>query len=131
MRPIPLLACVSLVALLTACNDSNTGFYDANGRYVPYSTQTPEPFEHNVTLRERTAHEARNYAFNRRGYYDYYGYYIARAPEGMAVPAHMFPPRGMCRIWFPDRDVAEQPAVEGCRAINARVPAGAYVIYGG
>jgi hypothetical protein len=43
----------------------------------------------------------------------------------------MFPPRGMCRVWFTKRAPANQPAIESCNGIKSRVPAGAYVIYGG
>lgn len=131
MRTLTKLACLSALVLVAACEDSNKGYYDPNGKFIPYTQQTPTPFEHNVTLRERSAHEARNYAYNRRGYYDYNGYYIAPGSGSFVVPANMFPPRGMCRVWFIERDPASQPAVESCEGISARVPAGAYVIYGG
>ena len=51
--------------------------------------------------------------------------------SGLTVPKDMFPPRGMCRVWFVQSTPFEQPDIESCNDIKSRVPAGAYVIYGG
>ena len=133
MRPLPTLACVSMIALLAACAQTSDGYYDANGDYQYYNANTPAPFAHNVTMRDRAknASPKNAYTYDRRGYYDNYGNYVADNEEGMSVPNNMFPPRGMCRIWFTNRNNVDQPPVESCNRIRTRLPAGAYVIYGG
>lgn len=130
MRPLPALACLSLVALLAACGQSD-GYYDANGDYRYRTDNSSPPFEHDVTLRDHARNDSRARAYDRRGYYDFNGNYVDRYEDGMSVPASMFPPRGMCRVWFVDRDLADQPPITRCNGIRTRVPAGAYVIYGG
>ena len=129
---LALLACVSLLA---ACEPPSGGYYDRNGTWIP--TDTP----HNMEKRAHAPspgydsrydhgdyYEDYYYDYDRRGYYDRYGYYDR---DDLGVPEGMFPPRGMCRVWFKDRPVSEQPPVESCNSIRARVPYGAYVIYGG
>jgi len=132
MRTLSTLVCVSLVSLLSACGTPSDGYYDTNGNWIPNNPHTganhaPLPggtydadYDSNVPA----------YTYTRRGYYDYNGYYIAK-DGGLSVPPEMFPPRGMCRVWFTERDAAHQPPIESCNGIRARVPAGAYVIYGG
>lgn len=117
----PVLTGVAAISLLAACVPPSGGYYDERGNYIPYppadrAVVAPAP--------------GPVYTFERRGYYDYNGYYLPM-DSGLSVPRSMFPPRGMCRVWFTDRTASEQPAPESCSGINYRVPAGAYVIYGG
>jgi hypothetical protein len=133
MRTIASLACVSLLTLVSACATPSDGYYDANGNYVPYNRYNQVAHDHSP-LPGGTNTYANNgyapaYSYDRAGYYDHNGYYIAM-DGGLNVPQGMFPPRGMCRVWFADR-VNDQPPVESCNGIQSRVPAGAYVIYGG
>ncbi len=74
MRTLPSLACVSLIALLSACGEPSDGYYDADGRYIDTSANS-EPGVHNVTLRDREKRANRTH-YSRRGYYDYNGNYI-------------------------------------------------------
>lgn len=135
MRILPSIACLSLLTLLAACGESSEGYYDSNGRYIYNSTNASQPFEHDVTLRDHMRNENRANAsdttYNRRGYYDDDGRYSTTYNDGMTVPSNMFPARGLCRVWFVDRAPSRQPNVESCTNIKQRVPAGAYVIYGG
>jgi len=138
MRNIISLACISL--MLSACGTPSDGYYDANGNWIPYNRYNEEAHAHsplpggphpdyndNPPVYTTTT---TTYTYDRPGYYDYNGYYIAR-DAGPAIPPGMFPPRGMCRVWFTDRAIADQPPIETCDGIKYRVPAGAYVIYGG
>lgn len=140
MRILPSLACLSLLSLLAACDEPSRGYYDESGRYIYNSSNSSAPFQHDVTTRDHARndaayHHARRdegtYTYDRRGYYDYEGTYSATYNNGMTVPSTMFPGRGLCRVWFADRTLSNQPAVESCTNIKQRVPAGAYVIYGG
>lgn len=131
MRILPSIACLSLLALLAACGESSEGYYDSNGRYIYNSTNGATPFEHDVTLRDHMRNENRRDAYNRRGYYDYDGNYSTTYNDGLSAPNDMFPARGLCRVWFVDREPSRQPNVESCVNIKQRVPAGAYIIYGG
>ena len=140
-RNVKLLSCLSLVALLAACGEPGRGYYDANGNWVSTSTvrkpHAPlpggpgphKPGPHKYESRS-DYNDYDSYRYTRRGYYDSNGYYIAR-DGGLTAPVDMFPPRGMCRVWFVSRTDADQPDVESCDGIRSRVPAGAYVIYGG
>lgn len=136
MRIIPTLAALPLLAMLAACG-STDGYYDANGNWVAPAnatthaqrTHSPSPGHREHHPRER-GYDERAVTYDRAGYYDYNGYYVS-APERMSVPQEMFPPRGMCRVWLPERMPQYQPRVESCEGIHSRVPAGAYVIYGG
>jgi len=139
MRHPPLLACVCLVALLSACGAPYGGYYDANGNYVSYEhynketrAYEPVPAGYNNPRYDdsRPTYTTTTYIYDRPGYYDYYGHYIAE-DDRFGVPEDMFPPRGMCRVWLPERSPAHQPPVESCDGIRVRVPMGAYVIYGG
>jgi len=142
MRKFTSLACLSLVSLLSACGTPNDGYYDKNGNFIPNNPQRKGAANHaplpGGTYDERYTGDpavsrttvTTTTRYDRPGYYDEYGYY--RTMEGgWKVPADMFPPRGMCRVWFRDRPLADQPPVESCSGINDYVPSGAYVIYGG
>lgn len=141
------LAFVSLVSFVAACSThkysaSEGGYYDEYGNYIP--TDTP----HNIRLHAHPPlpgggqageygreyheqHREEGYPrYIRRGYYDHNGKYVMPV-KGINVPRDMFPPSGMCRIWFPDLAISKQPAIEQCDGINTRVPENAYVIYGG
>lgn len=138
MRTVTLLACISLASLLSACGGPSEGYYDANGNYVRNSsynkeTRAYEPIRSEDRNNPRIDDSSPIHStttYDRRGYYDYNGDYVERE-DGLNVPQDMFPPRGMCRVWFKDRVPANQPSVESCDGIKSRVPAGAYVIYGG
>lgn len=137
---LKLLICSSLVSLLAACGTPDNGYYDANGKYnvsasphnakksLAYPTSGKSNDEYYARTDDRT--NQGNYSYERVGYYDQNGNFIDRQ-SGFNVPEDMFPPKGMCRVWFTQRSVAEQPAIESCNSIKSRVPAGAYVIFGG
>lgn len=132
MRILPMITCFSALTLLAACGEQE-GYYDSNGNYVAPSNVTTQAQRNHAPS---PGHSGDGYGhehhdrYDRAGYYDYNGYYIAK-DGGLNVPEDMSPPRGMCRVWFVDRVPANQPAVESCDSIKSRVPAGAYVIYGG
>lgn len=46
------------------------------------------------------------------------------------IPPGHFPPRGSCRIWYPNTPPGHQPPPGGCSELERRVPAGAYLVYG-
>ncbi|MFZ6044726.1 tetratricopeptide repeat protein [Pseudomonas sp. CR3202] len=52
------------------------------------------------------------------------------ASEGVPIPRGYMPPRGKCRIWFPDRPAGQQPAPGKCKKLQHRVPHGAYLVRG-
>lgn len=139
------IACLSLVSVLAACEPA--GRYDANGNYHAYNSNDAQSYNdayattrpvggvpttgHYPDESSPVAYGAPVYVtYTRPGYYDYNGYYIA-TNNGPRVAKQFFPPRGMCRVWFTDRPATEQPGIESCDGIQRRVPAGAYVIYGG
>jgi len=139
MRSLKCLACLSILSL-AACDTPDNGYYDANGNWVPYNrynaqAHTPLPggtrsqYDYDDD-RVPVTTTVTTYTFDRPGYYDYQGYYTEEQTT-LGVPRDMLPPRGMCRVWLPHRTPAHQPPVESCDDIRARVPAGAYVIYGG
>jgi len=128
------LICASFLSLLAACATPDNGYYDTNGNWIPNNpynsqnhTRAPLP---GGTHDYRDDRYDRVERYDRAGYYDRNGYYIAR-DGGPAVPEDMFPPRGMCRVWFIERPAIDQPKIESCDDIRSRVPVGAYVIYGG
>lgn len=141
-RILTFLACASVVSLVSACGTPNGGYYDANGNYI--ATDTPHNISTNAhsplpggthryhadTVDYYDGYYQENSHYSRRGYYDDNGNYIAK-DSALTVPQNMFPPRGMCRVWFTDRATTDQPDIESCNGIRSRVPAGAYVIYGG
>lgn len=154
MRTLTGLACVSLVAL-AACG-APTGYYDAQGNYVSYvregsafdkkpeypnQTRYKPGYKHpnDVVYRPVTDPYAGNasmhtseatFPYTQRGYYDSNSYFITNT-NNLNVPAEMWPPAGMCRVWFGGRAYIDQPPVETCNGIQSRVPAGAYIIFGG
>ena len=152
MRTFTSIACVSLLALLSGCAVPPDGYYDANGNWVATSVANPKvaenhpplpggPYNQYDTYDNAYAPAPTVYTTTTTSYhYDRAGYY---APDGtyvgpdytpamvVPVPNDMFPPHGMCRVWFTNRAPNDQPAIESCDGIRARVPAGAYVIYGG
>jgi hypothetical protein len=125
------IASLVLLSSLAACG--GPGYYDSNGSYVA-ATYTDE--DHNGRDGRRYHNTIDdNYApteivYSRPGYYDYYGNYVTM-DRRTSIPKAMFPPRGMCRVWFPDREIDREPGIESCDGIQSRVPVGAYVIYGG
>jgi hypothetical protein len=128
---IRLLSSVALLTLISACGTPNGGYYDHNGNYI--ATDTPRNMQDSTSVHPPLpggVDDTDDYHYTRRGYYDYNGYYIPK-DSGLSVPADMFPPRGMCRVWFTNRPLEQQPSIESCDGIRSRVPAGAYVIYGG
>ncbi len=144
MRTIPSLVCLSLVSLLSACATPDAGYYDANGNWIannpnnanhshaplPGGTRNSQNSDYYNDHPVSTTTTVTTYNYDHRGYYDDNGYYLA-SEEGPNVPQDMFPLRGMCRVWFEDRTVDNQPAIESCKGIKSQVPAGAYAIYGG
>jgi hypothetical protein len=50
--------------------------------------------------------------------------------DGVKIPRGHWPPRGKCRIWFPDRPPGHQPAPDSCKKLRHRVPLGAYLVRG-
>ena len=153
MRLIKTLSTVALMSLLSACGTPSDGYYDANGNFVPNNpynrtnhdhaplpggTHPPETYNDAYTDRyddgihggRKTVTTTTTYSYDRPGYYNANGYYDTME-GGATVPSDMFPSHGMCRVWFPSRPALNQPPVESCDGIQSRVPAGAYVIYGG
>lgn len=145
MRTVVSIACVSVLALLAACSPPADGYYDAQGNYISYDRNKSRTAYHPPEYPDETRTSGipadrqvivpvvgttPTYVYTQRGYYDYSGNYITGA-SGLAVPQSMFPPAGLCRIWLIDRALAAQPPIESCVGIQTRVPAGAYVIYGG
>jgi len=144
MRTIPSLVCLSLVSLLAACGTPDAGYYDAAGNWIannpnnanrshaplPGGTRNSQNSDYDSDRPVSTTTTVTTYNYDHRGYYDDNGYYLAN-DDGPNVPQDMFPPHGMCRVWFTDREADNQPAIESCKGIKYHVPAGAYVIYGG
>jgi len=46
------------------------------------------------------------------------------------IPPGHLPPRGKCRIWYPDRPPGHQPPPGNCKRLKRHVPPGARLIYG-
>jgi hypothetical protein len=120
-----------LLGSLVGCSEYS-GYYDSNGNYVPakyadeYHNGADGRRYHNAAEQEYISANT----YTQPGYYDYYGNLVT-LDQRTGVPKSMFPPRGMCRVWFPDRELEREPGIESCEGIRARVPVGAYVIYGG
>lgn len=148
------IACLSIVAALAACGPSQ-GYYDSLGNYHQGSPESAKSasvdsgfsgdsynsnnFYTDATARRGDSKRVVDYdskrdldriVYKRAGYYDYNGRYIPSERAPYASHAY-YPPRGMCRVWFADREPEEQPPVESCSRIQYRVPYGAYVVYGG
>lgn len=146
MRTTTSLICLSTLSLLTACGMGmpDDGSYDTNGNYLPPRNATtdaqrngaPNPSANTGSSysdyhsgAQDKKHNGHNYNYDRRGYYDADGHYYKMLD--LEAPDGMMPPRGMCRVWFPDRVPSQQPDMESCGKMRTRVPAGAYMIYGG
>lgn len=135
MRTLTKITMVALLPLLSACGSPDYGYYDNNGNWIAPTGSTETQRRHSPSPGLRTDDryyndDVRVIRYERPGYYDYYGNYIT-VESRVGAPRNMLPPRGMCRVWFPDRVAEDQPRVESCNGIQYRVPAGAYVIYGG
>lgn len=126
MRSFTSLGCILLALPLLACGTRSDGYYDSHGNWIASSQAA---HAHPLVREYNTPHAVTPY-YERPGYYDYHGLYVD-VYDGTPVPPGMFPQRGMCRVWFPDRVPANQPPIESCDGIRLRVPDGAYVIYGG
>lgn len=134
-RMMTAFACVSLVSLMAACGPDN-GYYDSDGRYVQ-STASHGDYpnlggrnpDYDYYARGDKDDRYAEYPYERRGYYDRSDRYIT-LDNGLRIPEQMFPSRGMCRVWFADRSLADQPDIQECRRIKKRVPRGGYLIYG-
>jgi len=137
MKTASKLLCLSLASFVAACAPS--GYYDSNGVYRSYGQS--DSYRHDRPMTPPAPAAVNTYSdevpvttttvtYTRPGYYDRNGYFIA-ANSGPRVPSDYFPPRGMCRVWFPERPAQYQPAIESCAGIQSRVPDGAYVVYGG
>jgi hypothetical protein len=148
-----------LLAAIMALAACACGHYDKDGHYVTSNTDgvkdygappaaivnapVPEPqteVQETVTRSYAPATDTdttttrtttiTTYGYERAGLYDARGIYVAPG-SGPAVPASMMPPEGLCRIWFANRPLQNQPGIESCQDIRTRVPLGSYVIYGG
>lgn len=51
-----------------------------------------------------------------------------QARDVWQIPRGHRPPPGQCRIWFPDRSPGQQPPPGDCRALELRLPAGAWLL---
>ncbi len=130
MRILSIITCLSTAAMLTACM-ANDGHYDSRGNYImPSNSANQGNYSGSTGDFSQGYNHSRDFSYDRAGYYDYNGYYITEN-SSLNVPEGMSPPRGKCRVWFPERTPENQPKVESCNSIKDRVPAGAYVIYGG
>ncbi len=147
MRKTTKLLCVSMLTLLSACATPDDGYYDKNGNWIAYNryNETAHPhaplpggtdnrtdrtyYNDNGNGNGTTTVTTTTYSYDRPGYYDRNGYYSTM--RGVRAPDDMLPPTGMCRVWFPNRAPEDQPGIESCSGIQGRIPAGAYVVYGG
>lgn len=55
---------------------------------------------------------------------------VPPADDEVPVPRGQMPPPGKCRIWYPERPAARQPAPAKCKKLQGRVPQGAYLLRG-
>lgn len=56
----------------------------------------------------------------------------AHAPRKLTgVPPGHYPPKGMCRVWYPGRAPGQQPKSTDCAKLRGKVPADAFVLYNG
>lgn len=117
------MACLSLLSIIAAC--APAGYYDSNGEYRSYGQSDSFRHEHAMAGTVHTHEDS----YSHSGYYDRDDNYVEE-DSGLYIPREYLPPRGMCRVWFADRSLRDQPAVESCNGIKNRVPDGAFVIYG-
>lgn len=130
MRYSKLILSLFVLFTLADCSAPERGHYDANGMWVPASNATTEA--QRIHSPDSASMTPPNYEYDNNGYYHSRKYYSG-ADNGYAfsVPMDYLPPRGMCRVWFMNRTPEHQPSIESCEGIHSRMPAGAYVIYGG
>jgi len=50
--------------------------------------------------------------------------------DPVILPASALPPRGECRLWYPDRELDDQPDPGDCLELERDVPAGAMLVRG-
>lgn len=56
----------------------------------------------------------------------------ARGPRKLnGVPPGHYPKPGECRLWYSGKPPGQQPKPQSCASLRGRVPAGAFVLYGG
>ena len=56
----------------------------------------------------------------------------ARGPRKLnGVPPGHMPKPGECRLWYSGKPPGQQPKPQSCASLRGRVPAGAFVLYGG
>ncbi len=137
MKIAATLASLAAVTLMSACVPA--GYYDSSGEYRSYGKS--DSYNHNVPMAATPPSTTHVYydepaptttiIYDRPGVYDRNGYYLS-TDSGPTVPDDFFPPRGMCRVYFQDRPLSEQPPIESCRTIRSHhIPGGAYIMYGG
>lgn len=144
MRILKTATCLPLLAVLAACGTPDQGHYDANGVYVPPPNPTraqrihsPDPgsaydeyydqYGDADTPRVKHRHETTVTTT-----YDDNGNRVTRdivTENNISIPPSMMPPKGMCRVWFPNRAPEDEPKVESCEGIRQRAPEGSFVIY--
>lgn len=144
MRTKILMAALPAAFLLSACAGPDYGYYDANGNYIPAANAVTDQHRRHAPSPGQPgmpAYDSSNVivvpapieypvTYTRRGYYDYYGNFVT-VDSRLVIPSDMYPPRGMCRVWLPQRSPESQPPIQSCEGIQWRVPAGGYVVYGG
>ena len=135
MRILSIIAASSLLISLSACGAPDE-YYDSNGNWVGPANSTTQAQRRHAPNPGKPGYygddhyRPRTVTYDRAGYYDYNGNYVTM-DDTMRMGDDQLPPRGMCRIWLPNRTPQQQPAIEECDGIQNRVPVGAYVVYGG
>ncbi len=100
------IACLCFLSVIAACTPA--GYYDSNGQYRSYGQS--DSFRHEHALAGTP--DANVYSEDRRpDYYEHDSGYIEEN-SGLNIPKAYLPPHGMCRVWFADRPLRNQPAVE-------------------
>lgn len=136
---ITTLSLLFCAAALGACGSDN-GYYDSKGNYVSkesrYGSQTgaqyvdSTQYADHYEVRTQSDYPNQYAGYHRLGFYDHNGQYIV-SDNALSIPKTLYPANGLCRVWFINRIPSQQPPIETCDDIKSRVPAGAYVIYGG
>lgn len=49
---------------------------------------------------------------------------------GPDIPPEQLPPPGMCRLWYPDRQLIDQPPPADCALLSRNIPPNARLIQG-
>jgi hypothetical protein len=56
----------------------------------------------------------------------------ARGPRHLnGVPPGPYPKAGECRLWYSGKPPGQQPKPQSCSSLRGKVPAGAFILYGG